>query len=62
MMSWHISEQTDNVDIVIEILNRNTAIAQQACVIWLKDSYRTQLHLFKCPGERTDHRPGSHSA
>jgi len=27
---WHISEQTVTVDIVIEILNRNTAIAQQA--------------------------------
>lgn len=27
---WHISEQSVTVDIVIEILNRNTAIAQQA--------------------------------
>jgi 5'-methylthioadenosine phosphorylase len=27
---WHISEQTVTVDIVIEILHRNTAIAQQA--------------------------------
>jgi len=27
---WHISEQPVTVDIVVEILNRNTAIAQQA--------------------------------
>ncbi len=55
---WHISEKPVTVDMVIEILNQNTDLAQRVVRSLVRNlKSRTQMFMRGSPGDSNDHPP-----